>query len=252
MNKYAFVIPVYRHGSTLEGVICAVERFGYPVIVVDDGNPPADKQLIQEAARKHPCTVLVSLDKNRGKGKAVTQGMIKAYQMGLTHAFQVDSDGQQDLSKIEFFLAQADANPSALICASPEYDASAPRSRVNGRKVALFWIRVVTLSSAMQDPLIGFRVYPVEKYCQIARHSIIDSRMGFDLDILAHFSWTGDQILFFPVKIFYPKDGISNFRAVRDNVRISFAYARLCVGMFLRFPVLLRRLLKRRGNGALV
>ena len=252
MNKYAFVIPVYRHGSTLEGVISALEGFGCPVIVVDDGNPPDDKQLIQEAIGKHPCAVLVSLNKNRGKGKAVTQGMIMAHQLGATHALQVDSDGQQDLSMVELFLSQSEANPTSVICATPQYDESAPRSRVNGRKVALFWIRVVTLSAMMQDPLIGFRVYPVEKYCQIAHHSVIDSRMAFDLDILAHFSWTGAKILFFPVRIFYPKDGISNFRAVRDNVRISLAYARLCVGMFLRFPVLLRRKMKRRGDGALV
>ena len=252
MNKYAFVIPVYRHGSTLESVICALEGFGCPVIVVDDGNPPADKQLIQQAIGKHPCAVLISLSKNSGKGRAVTQGMIAARQLGVTHALQVDSDGQQDLSKVRLFLEQSEANPTAVICATPEYDESAPRSRVNGRKVALFWIRVVTLSVAMQDPLIGFRVYPVEKYCHIARHSVIDSRMAFDLDILAHFSWTGAKILFFPVRIFYPKDGISNFRAVRDNVRISFAYARLCVGMFLRFPVLLRRKIKRKGNGTLV
>ena len=43
------------------------------------------------------------------------------------------------------------------------------------------------------------------------------------------------------VKISYPIDGVSNFKMVRDNVRISCTYARLVIGMIVRLPILIFR-----------
>ncbi len=250
MNRYAFVIPVYRHGSTLDEVIASLAKYGYPVIVVDDGNMGVDVELIHSAAEKYSFVSLITLKKNSGKGKAVSSGMLKAQKLGATHAFQVDSDGQHDLSQIPFFIEEAEKNPNAVIAGFPEYDSSVPRHRLIGRKIANFWIRIVTMSNEIKDALIGFRIYPVEEYCRVLKkHAIIDSRMGFDIDIIVHLSWRGLRVISCPVKIFYPKDGISNFRNVRDNVRISLVYARLFIGMIFRFFVLLSRLLKRRCNG---
>ena len=63
--------------------------------------------------------------------------------------------------------------------------------------------------------------------------------MGYDVDILVHFSWLGTKIINAPVLVTYPKDGISNFKIVRDNIGISLTFVRLCVGMFLRLPKLI-------------
>jgi predicted LPLAT superfamily acyltransferase len=65
--------------------------------------------------------------------------------------------------------------------------------------------------------------------------------MGFDPDILVRLSWAGVPLLFYPVKVKYPKDGISHFRMVRDNIRISCVLARLFRGMIPRLPLLLFR-----------
>ena len=47
MNKFVFIVPVYRHGSTLESVIASLEEYRCPVIVVDDGNGEEDKKFIR-------------------------------------------------------------------------------------------------------------------------------------------------------------------------------------------------------------
>ncbi len=247
--KYAFVIPVYNHGSTLKIVIEQLLKFNFPIIVVDDGNDQKNKDFIQASQKEFNLVTVVTRPKNGGKGKAMCDGVLKAYQMGITHIFQVDSDGQHDLSRVEYFLQKSEQNPEAVICGYPEYLDDAPKNRVNGRKIANGWVHVVTLSKNIKDALIGFRIYPVLPYYSILKHhAIIDSRMGYDIDILVHLSWKNVKIINESVKINYPIDGISNFRMVRDNIRIALTYTRLCLGMIVRLPVLLIQKLKAKNE----
>lgn len=246
--KYGFVVPVYNHGSTLEDVVKNLLPYEFPVIVVDDGNDERNKVFIRDVEKKYPLVTVVERKKNGGKGKAMESGLEKAHEMGLSHILQIDSDGQHDTSKIAKFLERSEKNPEAVICGYPEYDENAPVHRVNGRKIANGWVHIVSWDWNIKDALIGFRIYPVEPYFKIVKgHAILDARMGYDIDILVHLSWAGIPIISESVKIIYPKDGISNFRMVRDNFRIAGTYTRLCIGMILRIPLLAARKIKRRN-----
>lgn len=243
--KFGFVIPVYNHGSTLEAVVKNLIQYNFPIIVVDDGNDEKNKNLIKDVADRYPLVHLVVQKKNGGKGKAMKSGVRAAEKLGLTHIFQLDSDGQHDTTRIPRFLELSEQNPDAVICGYPEYDETAPKERVNGRKVANGWVHIVTLSKEIIDGMIGFRIYPVKPYIQICKYHIIDSRMAYDIDILVHFHWKGIKIISESVKIFYPADGISNYNYVRDALRLSAMYTRLCTGLIFRFPFLLLRKLFR-------
>lgn len=235
-----FVVPVYNHGAALEGVIKNLIKFNYPIIVVDDGNDEINKRLINGVAEKYPLVTVVTRLKNGGKGQAMKDGVCKASEMGLTHILQIDSDGQHDANRIEHFWELSKNYPEAIICGYPEYDSTAPKNRVNGRKIANGWIHFVTLSKDIVDALIGFRVYPVDAYMKVINsHVYIDSRMGYDIDILVKMYWKGINVISESVKVSYPVDGISNFRNVRDTLRISGTYARLCLGMIVRLPKLI-------------
>ena len=255
--KFGFVIPVYNHGSALESVVKYLVQYDFPIIVVDDGNDEKNKAFINAVAEHYPLVTLLVRAKNGGKGEAMKDGVRKAQEMGLTHILQIDSDGQHDAARIPHFLEQAEKHPEAIICGYPEYDESAPMHRVGGRRIANVWIHIVsfTTTEEVRDALIGFRIYPVEPYCRVLkRHSIIDSRMGYDIDILVHLIWMGVPVISEAVKVCYPADGVSNFRAVRDNLRIAATYTRLCIGMILRSPVLTARKIRKRaesrGGGA--
>lgn len=240
--SYGFVVPVYNHGATLEYVVKQLTEYGFPIIVVDDGNDEVNKKFISEVAQEYSQVVVVTRKKNGGKGKAMSDGVRKAYEMGLSHILQIDSDGQHDAGRIGHFLEVSTKNPESVICGYPEYDETAPAKRVNGRKIANAWIHFVTLSNEIKDAMIGFRVYPVAPYYKlISGPVILDGRMGYDIDILVHLSWKGVKIVSESVKVNYPIDGVSNFRMVRDNVRISFTYARLVIGMIVRLPILIFR-----------
>jgi glycosyltransferase involved in cell wall biosynthesis len=229
-----------------------VERLsvvGLPVILVDDGNDAESGDCLAALAAKTPGCVLVRLKKNLGKGGAVTKGFEKAAELGLTHVLQLDADGQHDIEKTSFFLEESVRHPEKVICGYPEFDTFAPRSRVNGRKVSNFWASIVTLSGELKDVLCGFRVYPVRESLRITRNLFIDKRMGFDAEILVRLYWREVYPVFHPIKVSYPDNGISNFHMVRDNVRISFMFTRLCIGMLIRLPLLLIHKRRKKDHG---
>jgi glycosyltransferase involved in cell wall biosynthesis len=244
--KQGFIIPVYRHGKTACLITQQLAAFGLPVILVDDGNDTLTQKELADCAEKTSGVILTRLEKNSGKGVAVIKGFQKAAEIGLTHVLQIDADGQHDIGRVIFFLEESAKYPDRIICGYPEFDQSAPRSRVTGRKISTFWAAVVTLSMELKDLLCGFRVYPVAASLRITKKISIDKRMGFDPEILVRLYWNNVLPVFHPIKVIYPQDGISNFNIVRDNLRISWMFTRLFAGMLFRLPLLIAQKIKRR------
>jgi glycosyltransferase involved in cell wall biosynthesis len=219
---------------------------GLLLILVDDGNDAETRDLLAGCALKTPGVVLIRLEKNSGKGGAVIKGFEKAAELGLTHVLQIDADGQHDAGQAAFFFEESARHPGKVICGYPEFDAGAPRGRVTGRKISNFWAAVTTLSGELRDVLCGFRVYPLEPALRVIKNPFWDRRMGFDVEILVRLYWKGVFPVFLPIGVSYPKDGVSNFRMVRDNLRISLMFSRLFFGMLVRLPLLVFIKIKRR------
>ena len=74
--------------------------------------------------------------------------------------------------------------------------------------------------------------------------------MDFDTEIMVRLSWKGVRIISVPTRVTYPRDGISHFRMLEDNVYISRMHTRLFFGMLWRLPALLSRRVFHRGTGA--
>jgi glycosyltransferase involved in cell wall biosynthesis len=212
-----------------------------PVILVDDGSDGETKAYIADTAGTFPRVMLVTLDKNRGKGAALCAGIDRARELGLTHLLQIDADGQHDPEQAAFFLEESAKHPDAAICGFPVFDGTAPLSRVKGRNIANVWTRITALSGNIPDAMCGFRVYPVEPLWRLIHRYRLDPRMGVDIEILVRLVWLGIPLFFHPVRVVYPPDGISHFRLVRDNIRISLVFFRLFWGMLLRLPVTIYR-----------
>ncbi|MBP5402049.1 MAG: glycosyltransferase family 2 protein [Treponema sp.] len=240
--KQAFVIPVYNHGSTLQNVVGSLLDFNLPIIVIDDGNRGQDKMFINLVCQEHPEIILIRNKFNRGKGYSVCKAVKEAHKRGITHLFQIDADGQHDTERCDLFLEKSNENPDALICGCPEFDETIPEKRKSGRQISNNYAAFVTQTEDyIKDALCGYRIYPVEPFYKILKFSYIDSHMGFDAEILVRMIWKGVPVIYLPVNVSYPVGGKSNFRMVRDNIRISFMFARMTVGMWLRYPILLKR-----------
>ncbi|MCH8686369.1 glycosyltransferase family 2 protein [Pedomonas mirosovicensis] len=231
-GSYAIVVPVYRHGREAARLAARLAEVGLPAYFVDDGNEAETARLLQALPGRFPHVRVIRREENGGKGAAVLTGLKAALADGHSHALQIDSDGQHNLADIPRFLAASRETPQALISGHPQFDVSAPLGRRIGRQITRLCVWLETLSLDIVDPMCGFRVYPLAPTLQVADSaSSLGRRMDFDVEILVRLHWAGVAIRSLPTVVIYPEGGVSNFRMLADNGRISWMHTRLILGM---------------------
>lgn len=236
------VIPVYNHEDAIGAMVAGVRRHGIDCLLVDDGSKPSCAAVLDALSAADEGVHLERLPANRGKGGAVVAGLrAAAARLGATHAVQIDADGQHEAADIPAFLALAEANPKAIVCGAPVYDASVPKGRLYGRYLTHVWVWINTLSFDIRDSMCGFRVYPLASVLPLIDAEPMGLRMDFDPEIMVRAHWRGVPVVNRETRVTYPTDGVSHFDVVRDNVRISKMHARLFFGMLWRLPRLLWR-----------
>ncbi|WP_334179903.1 glycosyltransferase family 2 protein [Pseudoxanthomonas sp.] len=241
------VIPVFDHEHAIATMVDGVLASGAPCLLVDDGSGDACARELDRLTALHaPQVRLLRLPANQGKGGAVLAGFRDAGLRGHSHVLQIDADGQHDPADIPRFLADAQANPDAVVCGVPLYDDSVPKGRLYGRYLTHVWVWINTLSFAIRDSMCGFRVYPLAPVLRLIDEETIGRRMDFDVEVLVRLFWRGIRVRNLSTRVTYPLDGVSHFDVWRDNVRISRMHTRLFFGMLLRLP----RLLARRAAAA--
>jgi len=239
------VVPVYNHHSELPRLVRALRRQDLYVFLVDAGSGPRTRVVLDELARREG-VMLVRHPRNLGKGRAVLGGIAAAARAGFTHAVQIDADGQHDPAQAEQLLARAREYPRALVSGRPRYDESVPWMRYYGRWLTHLLVWAETLSRELTDSMCGFRVYPAAETLAVAARETIGARMDFDTDIMVRLYLAGVAVKFLPVTVHYPADGVSHFRMLRDNARMTWLHVRLLAGVLLRLP---RRRWPRSGRG---
>jgi glycosyltransferase involved in cell wall biosynthesis len=239
---------VYDHHAALPRLTDALRSTRLTCWLVDDGSHEPCAQAVRAICADNPQWLhRLRLESNRGKGAAVLAGMRAAQAAGFTHAVQIDADLQHDPSRIGDFVAAAENNPSAVINGVPQYDASVPAIRLHGRRITTVLVWVHTLSRTIADAMCGFRLYPVAPVIALDDRARIGRRMEFDADIIVRLFWAGVPVVNLKTPVTYPADGVSHFRMLRDNVRMSWLHLRLLAGMLVRLPRLLPRRLAGRA-----
>jgi glycosyltransferase involved in cell wall biosynthesis len=239
--KPCFLIPCYDHGGTVRRLVADLSAHGLPIYIVDDGSHDATRDELLRVRGDFPLVRLSRLSRNSGKGAAVMHGMRHARADGMTHALQIDADGQHDTRDVPRFLARGAERPEALLIGEPVFDHSVPWIRFYGRKLTNFWVCVETLSFSVKDALCGFRLYPLGPSCRLIDAVSLPPRMAFDSAVLVRLAWRGVPIENLPTRVVYPVGGISHFDMLFDNLRISVCHTLLVLGMFVRLPRLLLR-----------
>jgi len=239
------LIPIYNHGSTIARTVRALLAHDLPVLVVDDGSDAATRTVLDALAQEEPGMRLIRLPGNQGKGRALEAGLRAARDAGHSHALQIDADGQHDTADAPRFLAESRIDPCAMVCGRPLYDDSVPRGRLYGRYVTHVCVWIETLSLDIQDSMCGYRLYPLDVTCAELDRARVPARMDFDTEIAVRLFWRGVPVRNLTTRVTYPENGLSHFRMLRDNVRISAMHTRLLLGMLPRAPRLLWRRLRR-------
>lgn len=229
------VVPTYDNPMTIRSVVERIRRVLPDVVVVDDGSHEAGRRACEALAHDGLAHV-VHVPTNRGKGAALRRGFAFARSLGFDHAFQIDADGQHDLSCMADFLkAGADA-PDAVIVAYPEYDETVPAIREAARKITRFWVDIeVGRKDLVRDAMIGFRIYPIEAALAVRATS---NRMAYDVEVLVRMVRAGVRVVNRPVGVRYltsEEGGLSHFEPFRDNVRMTWMHSRVVSGIVTRW-----------------
>lgn len=226
------LVPTYDNPRTVRAVVESL-RAHLPVVLVDDGSGPEGRAAARAIAADGLAHVVLR-EANGGKGAAVKDGFAAARAQGFTHAVQVDADGQHAVEDVPRFVAAAREHPAALVLGAPLFDDSAPNVRRRGRLVSRFWTDLETGGRVIEDPLCGFRVYPVEP---ALRAGVSGDHMEFDAEIAVKMVWLGCPVVNLPTRVRYlapDEGGVSHFRMFKDNVLISWSHTRLCIAALLR------------------
>jgi len=91
---------------------------------------------------------------------------------------------------------------------------------------------VETRGRARGDAMCGFRLYPLAPTVALLERTRLASGMSFDIEILVRLVWEGLPMEGVRTRVVYPEGGVSHFRMLRDNVRISATHTRLFFGSF--------------------
>jgi glycosyltransferase involved in cell wall biosynthesis len=240
-GTHIVLIPSYNPGPMVYETVRGARAHWSPVWVVVDGSTDGTLEGLRAMAEKDPDLRVIVMDENSGKGAAVLRGIEIALAEGYTHALTMDSDGQHPADRIPEFMARSQAEPDALILGDPIFDESAPTIRLRGRRISNWWANLETLWAGIGDSLFGFRVYPMAELAAVMRPRRWMRRFDFDPEAAVRLVWAGAPPVNVPAAVRYLKPeegGVSHFNYWRDNVLLTWMYARLFFGFLARLPVL--------------
>lgn len=225
------LVPVYNHRESLNALVRALRAQDLPVILVDDGSNAATAAAIDLLSADDAGVRVLRHERNRGKGAAFLTGLAAADRAGYTHVLQIDADGQHDPCEAVLLLEPARHEPGALISGTPRYDESVPAVRYYGRWITHLLVWLETCSRELRDSMCGYRIYPVAQTLRIFETRPVGRRMDFDTEIMVRLFFAGTPVRFVPVAVCYPDDGLSHFRMLRDNLRMTWLHLRLLAGL---------------------
>ena len=247
-TTHLVLIPSYNPGEKVLATVRAARAQWDPVWVIVDGSTDGSAEQLLTLAHGDPGLRVLVRERNGGKGAALLDGLVAAERAGFTHALTMDADGQHPAERIRAFMSASAAAPQAMILGDPVFDASAPRIRLCGRRIANWCTNLETLWAGVHDTLFGFRVYPVAPLIQVMQRSRWMRRFDFDPEAVVRLSWRGVPLINLPAPVRYfsaEEGGVSHFRYWRDNLLLTSMYLRLCPGFLVRLPWLGARRLAR-------
>jgi glycosyltransferase involved in cell wall biosynthesis len=221
-NRFAFVIPVYNHASTVAQVIRRTQAMGFPVFVVNDGSTDDTSGEIKDITGIR----IISHKRNMGKGAALMSGFAAAA-VEADWAITIDADGQHYPEDAPNLIAAIPQGARAIIVGTREgmVGKHIPWTSRFGRKFSNFWVRL-SGGPVLSDSQSGMRIYPLPEAIVLPTRA---QRFQFEVEILVQAKRKGLPVLETPVRVVYSPDGsrISHFRPFVDFIRNSSTFTRL-------------------------
>lgn len=226
-SRYCVIIPTYNNSGTLADVVERALKVCPNVVVVNDGSTDNI-----EAELCGINVIVISHERNLGKGKALKTGLRYAGMNGYTHAVTIDADGQHFPEDIPALIEASAEHPESIIVGCRNLTSeNMPRQNTFANRFSNFWFRLQT-AQKLDDTQSGFRIYPLESLYGMR---LVTSRYEAELELLVFAAWHGVSVKGVPVRVWYAPEGerVSHFRPFWDFFRISVLNTILCFGALL-------------------
>lgn len=204
MIELSVVIPAYNEERRLGGTVEGVRRYlddahaRYELVLVDDGSQDRTLALMRQLASSAPNVQVVALRPNRGKGRAVAEGVRVARGALVLFSDADFSTSIDELTKLEAAIIEgADvAIGSRAAPGAREIDQPLHR-RVMGRTFNIL-VRLV-VGGRFQDTQCGFKLFRAPAAHQLFAGLRIDG-FAFDVEVLLRARRAGMRVVEVPVR----------------------------------------------------
>jgi glycosyltransferase involved in cell wall biosynthesis len=234
-TTHLVLLPTYNTGPRLREVVAEVLRYWQPVLVVVDGSTDESEKTVLDLATTDSALNVIVLPQNRGKGAAVLAGARWGHERGFTHVLSMDADGQHHAECVARFMEISRHQPDALLLGKPIFPANIPLERLHFRKISVALVLCAVLGRGIDDPLFGFRVYPIGPLLKVLGVRRTGRRYDFDAEAAVRLCWAGIRPINVPAPVRYfsrAEGGVSHFHYCRDNVTLGWMHLRLIIEMF--------------------
>lgn len=228
----SIVVPCYNEEQRLPRTIEQVERYlddknlDYELILVDDGSTDGTRLIMDAAAERNQFVRLEALPQNRGKGRALAEGVASARGSEI---LVTDADLSTPIEELEKLQAQLDQGAGVAIASralrASRVEVSQPIYRVLMGKVFNLLVQAVLLPG-IWDTQCGFKLFRAD-VAHDAFGRLTTDGFGYDPEVLYRAKQLGVKIAEVPVvwrnsaptKVSPIKSSIDMFKHV---VRVRF------------------------------
>lgn len=202
--RLSVVIPCYNEEQRLPSTIEQVQRYleqhgiAYELILVDDGSLDGTRKVMDEAAARNPAARVVALPANRGKGRALAEGVKVARG---AEVLVTDADLSTPIEELEKLEAAMAAGAGVAIASravkGSRVEVSQPIYRVLMGKGFNLIVQLVLLPG-IWDTQCGFKLFRADVAHPVFAALTTDG-FGYDPEVLYLAKRRGVRIAEVPV-----------------------------------------------------
>ena len=206
------VVPTYNERGTLPELLAGITAHeGYGALVVDDASPDGTGAIADEWAARMPERVSVLHRTGpRGLGRAYTDGLARALEIGAPIVAQMDADLSHDPKYLPDLVAALDAADLAI---GSRYLHGISVVNWPPRRIALStfanrYIRAIT-GLAPRDCTSGYRCWRRETLARLPLTGRASNGYAFLTEMLFHAAAGGARIAERPIVFVERREGVS-------------------------------------------
>lgn len=221
--ELSVVVPAYNESDRLASTVARIRDHlsgrgvSFELVLVDDGSRDATGDVMRRLAAAAPHVHVVALDRNRGKGRAVREGVLMTSGRRVLITDADLSTPIEELAKLERAIdAGADVATGSRFARGARIEVAQPPHRVVMGRVFSAVVQLLLLRG-MLDTQCGFKLLRGDVARRVFPELRID-RFAYDVELLHRCRAQGAVIAEVPVRWLH--SGRSSVVPLRDSAEM--------------------------------